>query len=88
MRRLISALVGTSLLLVTLVEAYFQSFGFYEEHYIIPRAKYGVLTPLRWQDIAFLLVFWPMAITLFYASYRLLRYALRTRSISNPAARY
>lgn len=76
-RRFTSALAGVFLLLGTLVEAYFQSFDFYKEHYLWPREKYGVLTPLRWQDIVFLVVFWLVAIGLFYLSYRLLKYALR-----------
>lgn len=80
MRRFISALVGVLLVLGTLVEAYFQSFGFYKEHYVWPKEKYGVLTPLRWQDVAFLVVFWTIAIGLFYLSYRLLRYAFRHES--------
>lgn len=79
-RRLISALVGGLLLLGTLVEGYFQSFGFYQEHYVWAKEKYGVLTPLRWQDIVFLVVFWLIAIALFYLSYRLLRYAFRRES--------
>jgi len=81
-RRLIPALVGTLLLASTLVEAYFQSFGFYEEHYVWPMEKYGVLTPLRWQDRIFLVGFWFVAIGLLYLSYRLLRYAFRR----NPVA--
>jgi hypothetical protein len=83
--RLISALVGSLLLLGTLVEAYFQSFGFYQEHFIWPKEKYGVLTPLRWQDIVFLVVFWFVAIGLFYVSYRHLKYALR-REPALPAS--
>ena len=79
-RRLIPALVGSLLLMGTLAEAYFQSFGFYKEHYVWPKEKYGVLTPLRWQDVAFLAVFWPLALALFYLSYRLLRYAFRRES--------
>jgi hypothetical protein len=79
-RRFMPALAGSLLLVGTLVEAYFQSFGFYKEHYVWPMEKYGVLTPLRWQDVAFLVVFWPVALTLFYLSYRLLRYALRRES--------
>lgn len=75
--RFIAALVGGPLLVATLVEAYFQSFGFYQEHYVWPMEKYGVLSPLRWQDIVFLLVFWTVAMGLFYLSYRLLRYAFR-----------
>jgi len=77
-RRFIPALVGILLLVATVVEGYFQSFGFYEEHYVWPMEKYGVLTPLRWQDILFLVVFWFVAIGLLYLSYRLLRYAFRS----------
>jgi hypothetical protein len=84
-RRLISALVGGLLLLGTLVEAYFQSFGFYQEHYIWPKEKYGVITPLRWQDSMFLVVFWLVATGLFYLAYRLLKYALR-REPAVPAS--
>ncbi len=76
-RRLISGLLGGLVFLITLFEGYFQSFGFYQEHYVWPREKYGVVTPLRWQDIAFLAVFWFVAIMLFYGSFRLLRYAFR-----------
>jgi hypothetical protein len=76
-RRLISGLVGSLLLLGTLIEAHFQSCGFYREHYVWPMQKYGVLTPLRWQDVVFLVAFWLVAIGLFYLSYRLLKYALR-----------
>jgi hypothetical protein len=75
--RFMAALAGGPLLLVTLVETYFQSFGFYKEHYLIPMEKYGVLTPLRWQDIVFLIVFWLLAIAVLYVSYRLLKYAFR-----------
>ena len=79
-RRFMPALAGSLLLVGTLLEAYFQSFGFYEEHYVWPKEKCGVLTPLRWQDVAFLVVFWPVASGLFYMSYRLLKYAFRRQS--------
>jgi len=45
--------------------------------------KYGVRTPLRWQDIAFLAVFWRIAVGLAYVSYRLLKYAFR---LERPAS--
>jgi hypothetical protein len=81
LKRVLAALVGVPLLLVTLFEAYLQSFGFYAEHYTIPMEKYGVRTPLRWQDVAFLVVFWPVAIALFYAAHRLLRFAVRRQAL-------
>ena len=61
------------LLLVVLYEAYFQSFGFYAEHWTIPTEKYG--TALRWQDIVFLVFIWPILLTLFYVSCHLLQSA-------------
>lgn len=85
-RRVISALVGGLLLLGTLVEAYFQSFGFYQEHYVWPKEKYGVLTPLTWQDIVFLVTFWLVAMGLFYLSYRLLKYALRREPVGSASS--
>jgi hypothetical protein len=75
--RLISGLSGCFLLFVTLWQSYLQSFGFYKEHYVWPREKYGTVTPLRWQDEIFLIVFWPLAVGLFYLSYRLLKTAFR-----------
>ena len=85
LKRAIAGLAGVPLLLATLSEAYFQSFGFYVEHYTFPMEKYGVRTPLRWQDIVFLAVFWPIAVVLVYVSYRLLKYAFRPE---RPASGY
>jgi hypothetical protein len=78
-----SALVGGVLFLGTLVEGYFQSVVFYRENFVWPKEKYGVLTPLRWQDIASLAAFWPVAIALIYVSYRLMRYAFQWRAQGN-----
>jgi hypothetical protein len=64
-------------MLGSIVGAYLQSFGFYREHYLISMQKYGVSTPLRWQDIVWRMVFWPLAIGSLYASYRLLKYGFR-----------
>jgi hypothetical protein len=77
LKRAIAGLAGVPVLLVTLTEAYFQSFGFYAEHYTFQMEKFGVRSPLRWQDIMFLAVFWPTAIALIYVSYRLLKYAFQ-----------
>lgn len=74
LKRAIAGLAGVPLLLATLYEAYFQSFGFYAEHWTIPIEKYGVRTALRWQDIVFLVVIWTILLTLFYVSYHLLKH--------------
>jgi hypothetical protein len=81
LKRVIAALLGAPLLLAILYEAYFQSFGFYAEYWTIPIEKYGVRTALRWQDIVFLAVIWPILFTLFYVSYRLLKYAFRRNRV-------
>ena len=84
-RGLISAAVGVLLLAGTLVEGYWQSYGFYVEHYVWPKEKYGAVAPLRWQDIFFLVVFWAVAAALFYTSYRLLAYAFRQEPPAPPS---
>jgi len=83
MRRFLSSLLGSLLLVGTSIEAYFQSAGFYEEHYVCPVQKYGIPTPLRWEDRVFLAVFWIVAIALFYLSFRLLRYSFKRRSTNS-----
>jgi hypothetical protein len=62
-------------MLCTLFETFRGSFGLYEEHYVIPKEKYGVLTPLRSQDVVFIAAFFLVIAALFYVSYRLLKYA-------------
>jgi len=81
LERATAALLGGPLLLVILHEAYFQSFGFYAEHWTIPTEKYGVRMALRWQDIVFLVFIWPILLTLFYVSCRLLKYAFRRKRV-------
>jgi hypothetical protein len=75
--RLVSVLLGGALLLATLVEAYFPGVHFYQDYYLIPKEKYGVLTPLRWQEIVFLVAFWVVVLALGCVSYRLWRRAFR-----------
>jgi len=86
MRRILAGLAGVLILLCTAVEGYFQSFGFYEEHFVWPIEKFGVLTPLRWQDIVFLVVFWIAAIAFSYLSFCLLRFAFRASPVSSSAS--
>jgi len=75
-RRLIAGSVGGLLLLATIAEAYRESFWFYREHYVWPMEKYGVLSPLRWQDEVFLVATWLAFAIFFYLSYRLLKYSV------------
>jgi hypothetical protein len=47
----------------------------------MPLDKYGVLTPLRWQDVVFIAAVWSVLLVLFYVCFRLLWFAFhRDRS--------
>ena len=77
MRGAISGFAGGPVLAGVRFQACRQSFSFYQEHYVWRVEKYGVLTPLRWQDIVIPVAFWLVAIGLLYLSHRLLKNALR-----------
>jgi len=80
-KRVTAALLGVPLSLATLWGAYSLSFNFYVEYLWMPLDKYGVRTPLRWQDIVFMAAVWSVLLALFYVSYRLLKFAFhRERS--------
>ena len=76
-KRVAAALLGVPLFLATLLGACFQSFNFYVEFWWMPFDKYGVRTPLRWQDVVFIAAVWSVLLVLFYVSYRLLKFAFR-----------
>lgn len=76
-RRVLSSIAGLSLLSGIAVEGYFQSWGVYEDHFLIPNAKYGSSLPLRWQDVLFIALFWCLAVPGSYLACRLLKHALR-----------
>ena len=77
-RRLATAAAGGAVLVGTLTGALRQALIFYEMFYSMPKEKYGVLTPLRWQDMTALVVFSLFIAGLGYLSYRLLRYAIQS----------
>ena len=86
-RRLIAGSFGGLLLMATFAAAYYQTFWFYREHFVWPKEKYGVLTPLRWQDVVFLFAFWLVSVSFFYLSYRLFKYSVGgTSRIPDSAA--
>jgi hypothetical protein len=74
-KRYAAGILGALLWSALSVYAWFISYDFYLDHYVFPLEKYGVLSPLRWQDLTFLIVFWILILGLFYVSYRLVRYA-------------
>jgi hypothetical protein len=81
-----AGLVGITLLVETLFTAYGSLQSMYYDYYLYPRVKDRYIMPLRWQDLAFLVLYWIGAATLVYLSYRLLKYALGHRSRSPLAA--
>jgi hypothetical protein len=83
-RRTISGVLGAILFLGAIVEACRAGLGFYQDYYLIPKEKYGVLTPLRWQDVTFLVAFWLVILELIYISYRLMKYALSCKPSVSP----
>ena len=76
-RRYAAALAGFLILLGTLIETFRGSWGIYENYYRLPKEKYGVLSPLRWQDVVFIASFYVVLLALGYLSFRLLKYSLR-----------
>jgi hypothetical protein len=80
-KRVVAALLGVPLSLATLGGACSLTFNFYVEYWWMPFDKYGVRTPLRWQDVVFIAAVWSVLLVLFYVSYRLLKFAFhRERS--------
>lgn len=74
-KRVAAALLGIPLFVATLWGAYSVNFNFYVEYWWMPLDKYGVRTPLRWQDVVLVAAVWSVLLVLFYVSYRLLKFA-------------
>jgi hypothetical protein len=83
LKRVLAALLGVPLFLVTLWGAYSVNFNFYVQYWWMPLDKYGVRTPLRSQDAVFITAVWSVLLALFYISYRLLKYAIRHKQVAN-----
>lgn len=88
-RHITSAIIGGVLLVCTLAELLWGSFNFYLNFYAVPKEKYGVLDPLRWQDIVFLIAFYLVMGGLSYISYRLLKYSFQRKPVpvTKPSGR-
>jgi hypothetical protein len=76
-KRATAALLGVPLFLATVWVACRLTFNFYIEYWWMPLDKYGVRTPLRWQDVVFITAVWCVLLIQFYVSYRLLKFAFR-----------
>jgi len=76
-KRVAAALLAVPLFLATSWLTYSLNFNFYVEYWWMPLDKYGVRTPLRWQDSLFIAAVWLVLLVLFYVAYRLLKFTFR-----------
>lgn len=82
-KRFLSALVSTLILIPSLYFTYTVGRGMYYEYILFPKLKAqdGYIPPTRWQDCAFLAIFWTTAFVLFFVSFRLIRFALHAERL-------
>jgi hypothetical protein len=82
MKRILSGLVGAIILLPSLYFSYVVGRGMYYDYILFPKLKAAdhYIAPTRWQDFAFLGIFWTTVLVLFFASFRLIRFALKQRT--------
>lgn len=81
-KRSLSGLVGTTILLPSLYFSCVVGRGMYYDYILFPKLKAEdhYIAPMRWQDFAFLGIFWTTVLVLFFASFRLIRFALKERT--------
>ena len=75
-------LVGAIILLPSLYFSYVVGRGMYYDYVLFPqlKAEDHYIAPTRWQDFAFLGIFWTTVLVLFFVSFRLIRFALMHRT--------
>jgi hypothetical protein len=82
LRKCFSGLGGAGVLIVSLYFSYNVARGMYYDYLLFPKLKAEdhYIAPTRWQDFAFLAIFWTTILLLLFAAFRLLRFALKRRS--------
>lgn len=82
LKRSLSGLAGTAILLPSLYFSYIVGHGMYYDYVLFPKLKVQdhYIAPNRWQDFAFLAIFWTVALAVFFASFRLICFALKPRT--------
>jgi hypothetical protein len=78
-RRLTAGLAGSVFLLETLSAIYSTGEQIYYDYYFYPKVKEGFIMPTRWRDFVEQAVFFVIAALVLYLSYRLLKYAFRSK---------
>ena len=80
--RCLAAVVGAVLLIPTIFFSYRVGQGIYYEYVLFPKekAEEHYIVPSRWQDFAFQAIFWSAVLILLFISFRLIRFALKSRN--------
>lgn len=81
LKRYMVGMLGSAVLATTLLFCYRVGQGIYYDYVLFPRLKAEdrYIMPTRWQDFAFQAIFWTAALLLLFASFRLIRFALRSQ---------
>jgi hypothetical protein len=82
-KRYFSGFAGTVVFGATAYFSYIVAQGLYYSYIVWPKEKADehYIVPTRWQDLAFLVVFWVVSLLLFFISFRLIRFALKDRAV-------
>ena len=81
LKKCLSAVGGIGLLIVSLYFSYRVGTGMYYDYFLFPtlKAEDHSIAPTRWQDFAFLGIFWTTVLLSLFAAFRLLRFAMKGR---------
>jgi hypothetical protein len=80
MRKILSGLLGMALLVPVLYFSYIVGEDTYDNYVVFPKTKERYAVPTRWQDFAFLAIFWTTVLLLSFVSLRLIRFAMKSRT--------
>lgn len=75
------------MLIPTLYFSYLVGQDMYYDYIVYPKLKGEdhYIAPTRWQDFAFLTIYWTVALVLFFASFLLVRHSLKPRPPDVPS---
>jgi hypothetical protein len=82
LKRCLSGVLAITMLAPSLYFTFIVGQGMYYEYFLWPRekAEEHYIAPTRWQDLVFLAVFWTAIAVALFVSFRLLRFALKSRT--------
>lgn len=81
LKRCLSGIAGAAVLAPTVYFSFIVAENVYLEYFLShEKADKPYIPPTPWQDRAFLVAFWTVAILALLASYRLLRFAWKSRN--------